>query len=100
MVDQLLYGHSVIWILLETFVEEVSRLLADIDVGGNGNLLLDYLYQLFLFAYFEGIFAHQHFVHHYAQGPDVDLLVVLVAFEDLGADVERSSAEGGPHFVA
>jgi hypothetical protein len=99
VVDQLLYGCALVGILLKAFVEEVSDLIGDEEIGGDFDLVLYYLYELFLACDFKGIFTHHHFVHHNADRPDVNFLVVLASLEDLRADVEWGSAESGPQFV-
>jgi hypothetical protein len=79
VVDQLLDSHTISWVFLQCFVEKVPCLLADVDIGWNGNLILDYLDQFLLLADLEGILSHKHLVHHDAQRPNIDLLVILVS---------------------
>ena len=99
VVHQLLDRGAVLWVLLQAAVQEVSCLGREDQIGRDLDLVLNDLHQLLLLSDAEGILAHQHLIHHYTDRPDVDLLVVLVAFEDLGADVERSAAESSPQFV-
>lgn len=44
----------------------------------------------------EGDLACQEFVHHYAQCPDIHLIIVAVSEQEFWRDVERSAAEGFP----
>ena len=99
MVDQLLYGRSVVWVLLETLVQEIPNLSRDKEVGWDFDLVLDDFDEFFLSGDLEGIFANHHLVHHYADRPDVYLLIVLSSLEDFRADVERSPAESRAEFV-
>jgi hypothetical protein len=93
MCQQLLDIDSVRRILPQTPVEEVPPFSGHKNVGGDADLILDYLDELFLFRDLEGVFPHQHLVHHDAQRPYIYLLVVFLSLQDLGADVERSSTE-------
>lgn len=96
MIEQLLYGGTVLWVLLQASVQEVSGLRRQDQVRRDLDLVLNDLNELFFLCDAEGILAHQHLIHHYTDRPDIDLLVILIAFEDLRADVERSAAEGSP----
>lgn len=99
VIDQFLDMAPTVRVLLQALVEEVSDFGADKQVGRYLDFVLDYLYELFFFCDLEWVLAHHHLVHHYSYRPDVYLLVVLAALEDLGADVERCPAECCAEFV-
>lgn len=99
VIEQLLDIHPIIGVLLQALIQKIPGLATDEHIRRDGDLILDDLDELLLSGDLEGILSDQHFVHHDAQRPDIDLLVVLLALEDLGADVERGAAEGGPEFV-
>ena len=58
MVHQLFYGDSIGRILLKGLIEEVPCLLADVDVGGDGDLFFDYFDEFFLLADLEWVLPH------------------------------------------
>jgi hypothetical protein len=99
MVDQLLDRCTVIGILLQALIEEIPNLCWDKEIGGNFNLILNYLNQLLFSCNLEGIFTYDHFVHHDSNRPDIDLLVVFSPLEDLRTNVKGRPAEGSPQFV-
>lgn len=99
MVLQLLYRGAVLRVLLQASVQEISGLRRQDQVRRNLYFILNDLNELFLLGDAKGILANQHLIHHYTDRPDIDLLVILISFEDLRADVERSAAEGSPQFV-
>jgi hypothetical protein len=99
VIEEFLDVDAVGGVLLEALIKEVAGLPANEDIGGDGDLILYDLYQLLLAGDLEGVLAHQHLVHHDAQRPDVDLLVVLLPLQDLGTDVERGPAESSAQFV-
>ena len=86
-------------ILLQAAIEEVPYLSRHAQVRWYFYLILHYLYQFFLSGDLKGVLPHHHFVHHDADRPNIDLLIIFLSFEDFGADVEGSAAEGGPQFV-
>ena len=94
MVEQLFHTHSIIRVFSEALIEEVPGLLAHKHIGGDADLILDDLDQFFLLVDLKGVLPDQHLVHHDAQRPDVDFLVIVPPFEDLGAHVQGSAAEG------
>lgn len=47
----------------------------------------------------EGAFLGEQLVSDHSQGPDVDGLVVLALGHHFRGEVERSAAEGEPHFL-
>lgn len=59
MINELLDGHSIIWILLKAFIQKISCLFANIDVRRNRYLVLHYLYQLLFFTYLERVFSNK-----------------------------------------
>ena len=67
MIDQLPDSDPIMWILLQAFIQKIPGLTRDIDIRGNFNLILDDFDEFFLFGDFKRIFAHHHFVHHYAK---------------------------------
>lgn len=89
-------GEPAFRVLLQTPEQEVLALLRQFHIGWDLDVVLDYLDEFFLFGDVEGVLAHQHFVHHHPQRPDVDLLVVLLALEDFGPHVQGSPAESRP----
>jgi hypothetical protein len=100
VIEQLFDSDSIIWILLQAFIDEITSLFADVDIRRDGDLLLHNFNQFFLLADLEGVFADQHLVHHDSDRPDIYSLVVIVALQDLRTDVERSTAEGRAHKIA
>lgn len=99
MVYQLFYSSSLIWVFLQTTVQEVTHLGTYKEIGRNLNLVLDYFYQLLFLSDFKGIFSHHHLIHHNAYRPNIYLLVILATFENLRTNVKRSATESGPQFV-
>ena len=99
MVRQLLYRHPVRRVLLQRLVQKVTSLPRHKHIRRDTYLLLYYLYQLLFSVYLERVLPHQHLVHHYTQRPDIDLLIVLVSFQNLRTDIEGSPTEGCPHLV-
>lgn len=55
MINELLDGHSITWILLKTFIQKISCLFTYINIGRNRYLIFYYFYQLFFLAYLERI---------------------------------------------
>ena len=99
MVLELLYRGAILWVLLQASVQEISCLRRENEVRRDLDLILNNFNKFFLLGDAEGILANQHLIHHYSDRPDIDLLVILISFEDLRADVERSATEGSPQFV-
>ena len=99
MVYQLLYSPTFVRVLLQTFIQEIPDFSADEQVRRYFDLIFDDFYELFFSCYFEGVLSYDHLVHHDADRPDIDFLVVLFSFEDFGADVEGCSTKGGPQFI-
>lgn len=99
MVDQFFYCGSIAWILLKAAVEEVADLGTYEEVWGYFDFIFDNFDKLLLSCYFEGDLAYYHLVHHDTDWPDIYLLIVLLPFEDLGADVERCPTKSGTKFV-
>jgi hypothetical protein len=96
VVDQFFYAAPVVWILLQAAVQKVSDLCADEEIGRDFDLVLDDFNEFLFAGNFEGVFPHDHLVHHDADRPDIYLLIILASFEDFGADVEGRAAKGGP----
>lgn len=99
VVHEFLDGRPFVGILLETLIQEVPDLSRHAQIGGDLDFVLHYLYQLLLSGYLERILTHHHLVHHYADRPNVDLLVVFPSLQDLRTHVQRSTAESGTQFV-
>ena len=99
MVNQFFYCGSIAWILLEAAVQEVADLWTHEEVWGYFDFVFDIFDELLLSGYFEGDLAHDHLVHHDTDRPDIYLFIVLLSFEDLGADVERSPTKSSAKFV-
>ena len=64
VVEQFFDIRSIVRVFGEALVEEISCLLADVGVGGDTDLILDYLDQIFLFADFKGVLPNQHLIGH------------------------------------
>jgi hypothetical protein len=99
VVHQLLDIGAFVGVLLQALIQEIPHLWRDSQVGGDFDLILNYLDEFLLAGDLEGILAYHHLVHHDADRPDVYLLVVFPSLQDLGADVERRPTKRGPQFV-
>jgi len=99
MVNQLLDWSSVIRVLLQAAVKEIADLGADGQIARDFDFIFDYFDELLFSGYFKWVLADNHLIHHDPDWPNIDLLIVLFPFEDLGADVEWGTAKGCPEFV-
>ena len=84
---------------METSIQKVTHLCAHKEIGGHFDLIFYYFDELLLPRYFERILPYYHLIPHDTYRPNIYLLVVLLPFEDLGADVEWGAAEGSSEFV-
>ena len=99
VVEKFLDMGTIIRVLPEAFVQKISCFLADIDIGGDADLILDYLDQIFFFVDLEGVLPHQHLIGHDTQRPNIYFFVILFALEDLGAYIDGCATEGIPESV-
>lgn len=93
MVQQFPYWKPLIWIFLQTRKQKIFALAGDLHIIGDLYLIFDNFDEVFFLDDLEWVFAHQHFVHHDSQWPYINFLVVLLALEDLGPDVQRGATE-------
>lgn len=87
-------------VLLQAAEDKTLGLVRHSTVAGEHHRVLDDLDQLLLLGDVEWVVAHQHLVHHDPQRPDVYLLVVADAFEDLGGHVQGRAAESATQALA
>lgn len=99
MVHQFFDCGSIIWIFLKTAVQKITYLCTYNQIRWHFDLIFNYFDQLLLSRYFERIFTYHHLIHHNTYRPNIDLLVILLSFEDLGTDIEWSATEGSSEFV-
>ena len=57
MVDQQLDVDAVVGVLLQTLIKEIPGFARDVDVGRDGNLILDNFDEFLLLVDLEGILA-------------------------------------------
>jgi hypothetical protein len=80
VIHEFLDGGALIGVLLQALIQKVPHLCGYAEVGRDLYLVLHYLDQLFLASYLEGVLPHHHLVHHYADRPNIDLLVIFTSF--------------------
>lgn len=99
MVHQFFDCGSIIWIFLKTAVQKITYLCTYNQIRWHFDLIFNYFDQLLLSRYFKRIFTYYHLIHHDTYRPNIDLLVILLSFQDLGTDIEWSATEGSSEFV-
>ena len=87
MVKQLFDIHAIGRVLLETLIQEISGLPAHKDIGGNGDFIFDDLDELLFTGDLERILSDQHLVHHDAQRPNVNFLIILFPLQNLWTNI-------------
>ena len=99
MVDQLLDMGAVVRVLAETLVKKVPHLHTHEQVGRNLDLVFNDFDEFFLTSDLKRVLTHHHLVHHDPYRPNIDFLVILTALQDLRADIEWGTTEGGPELI-
>lgn len=66
MIQKFPYIYSLKRILLQTFIEEVSRLSRDVNIRWNLYFIFYNLDKFLFLGNFEGVLTNKHLIHHYS----------------------------------
>jgi len=99
VIHKLLNRSPIIRVLLQATIQKVPDLGTHKEIGRDFDFVLDYFDEFLFSSDFEGVLANYHLIHHDSDGPNVYLLIILSAFQNLGTNVQWSAAKGCPKFV-
>lgn len=100
MLEQLGRSHSALGVLGEYLEHKVPVAIGELELRGEQHFVGEDLAELALVLDLEWYAAHHQLEGQDADGPQIHLLVVALAGELLGGDVQRRPAEGVAQVVA